>query len=350
MVQYNPNMNRIVTVIGGSGFVGRYVVRALAKRGYRMRVAVRRPDLAGHLQPLGYLGQILAMQANVRHRPSVERAVRGSHAVVNLVGILYERGRQRFDAVHAEAARVVADCARQAGVERLAHMSAIGADANSPSDYARSKALGEQGVLASFPEATIVRPSIVFGPEDQFFNRFAAMARISPVLPIVGGSTRFQPAFVGDVAEAFARIVDGQARGAIAYELGGPDVKTFRELLEFMLEVVGRKRWIVELPRSIANLQASILERLPGEPLLTRDQVRQLARDNIVSEEAVRDGRTFQGLGITPDSIHVVVPTYLARFRRSGQFTQRRPTRVGGNEVGYIGRIGSSGGEPTGGP
>jgi uncharacterized protein YbjT (DUF2867 family) len=350
MVQYNPNMNRVVTVIGGSGFVGRYVVRALAKRGYRMRVAVRRPELAGHLQPLGFLGQILAVQANVRHRPSVERAVRGSHAVVNLVGILYERGRQRFDAVHADAASVVAECARQAGVERLAHMSAIGADPNSPSDYAKSKALGEQGVLAGFPEATIVRPSIVFGPEDQFFNRFAAMARISPVLPIIGSGTRFQPAFVGDVAEAIARIVDGAARRAVAYELGGPDVKTFRELLEFMLDVVGRKRWIMELPQSIANLQASILERLPGQPLLTRDQVRQLTRDNIVSEEAVRDGRTFQELGITPDSIHVVVPTYLVRFRRSGQFTRQRPTRVSGNEAGYIGRMGSSGGEPTGRP
>src|SRR5437660_8049741 len=313
----------LVTVFGGSGFLGRHVVRALAKRGYRIRVAVRRPDLAGHLQPLGRVGQIHAVQANVRYPDSVAAAVRHAEIVINLVAVLFERGRQRFPAVHVEGADAVARAAAAAGA-RMIHVSAIGADANSPSQYARTKAAGEAAVRAAVAAATIFRPSIMFGPEDDFFNRFAAMARLSPVLPLVGGGhTRFQPVFVGDVAEAIARAADGEAAGGTTYELGGPEVKTFRELIEFVLATTGRRRLLLPLPFRLATLQATFLQFLPKPPL-TPDQVKLLQVDNVVSPEAERERRTLPALGIAPTTIEAIVPTYLWRFRKYGQFERRK--------------------------
>jgi len=321
----NP-FDKLITIYGGSGFLGRHVVRALAKRGYRVRNAVRRPDLAGHLQPLGRVGQIHSVQANLRDQASVGRAATGADVLINLVGILFERGRQRFDAVHAKGADLVANAARNQG-SALVHVSALGADANSSSVYARTKAEAERLVLSSVPSATIVRPSIMFGPEDQFFNRFAAIARMSPMLPLIGGGeTRFQPAFVGDVAEAIAMAVDGNATPGTVYELGGPEVRSFREILEFMLSVIERKRLLLPLPFGIAKLQAGFLQLLPT-PLLTPDQVELLRHDNVVSAAAEAEGRTFKAFGIQPDTMEAVVPSYLWRFRKTGQF-RVQPTGV----------------------
>src|SRR5215469_6260804 len=324
------NAETLITVFGGSGFLGRHVVQALAKRQYRIRVAVRRPDLAGHLQPLGRVGQIHAVQANVRHRPSVAAAVAGSDVVINLVGILFESGRQRFDTVQSFGAEGIA-LAAAAHDARMIHVSAIGAAGNSTAAYARAKWRGEQLVLAATPEATIFRPSILFGPNDDFFNRFAGIARLSPALPLVGGGhTRFQPAFAGDVAEAIAKAVDGATRPGSIYELGGPDVLTFKELMQFVLTTIERRRLLVPLPFGVAKLQAAgfeLVSKLPlrflSKPLLTRDQVELLRYDNVVSEAARRDGRTFEGLGITPQSVAAIVPTYLWRFRKAGQFGGR---------------------------
>lgn len=259
----NSPANQLVTVFGGSGFIGRHVVRALAKRGYRVRVACRRPDLAFFLQPLGNVGQIHAMQANLRYPDSVAAAVQGADAVVNLVGILTEGGKQRFDAVQAEGAAAIARAAKAEGITRFVQMSAIGADAASDSVYAQTKAAGEKAVLDVIPSAVILRPSIVFGPEDQFFNRFASLARIAPALPLVGGGgTKFQPVFVGDVAEAVALGVDGALKGGTIYELGGPQVSSFRDLLAFVCETTGRKRALVPLPFGVARIQAGVMEAL----------------------------------------------------------------------------------------
>jgi NADH dehydrogenase len=316
------DVNKLVTVFGGSGFIGRHVVRALAKRGYRIRVAVRRPELAGFLQPLGRVGQIHAVQANLRHPRSVEAAARDADVVVNLVGLLYERGRQRFDSVHARGAEAVALAAAAFGAS-LVHGSAIGADPESPSLYARSKSMGEKLVLAAMPEAVIMRPSIVFGPEDSFFNRFASLARFSPVLPLIGGgATRFQPVFVGDVAAAIAAAVDGSAKPGTIYELGGPEIRSFRELMEYTLAVIERRRLLPPLPFPLASLQASVLGLMP-KPLLTTDQVELLKRDNVVSGEAQRQGRTLKDLGIDPVALEAVVPSYLWRYRKAGQFSRR---------------------------
>jgi len=309
----------LVTVYGGSGFLGRHVVRALAKRHYRIRVAVRRPELANFLQPLGRVGQIHAVQANLRHAPSVESAARDAHALINLVGILFERGRQRFDAVHTYGAEQVA-LAANAQRARMVHVSAIGADANSSSAYARSKAHAEQLVLAAQPSTTIMRPSIMFGPEDDFFNRFAGVACVSPALPLIGGGlTRFQPVFVGDVAAAIADAVDGMARPGTIYELGGPDIRTFKELMQFVLATIERKRLLVTLPFPLAKAQATVLQYLPKPPL-TPDQVESLRNDNVVSQAAKDEGRTLQGLGMEPEPIEAIVPSYLWRFRKTGQF------------------------------
>lgn len=314
-----PENSKLVTVFGGSGFVGRHVVRALAKRGYRVRVAVRRPDLAGHLQPLGGVGQIQAVQANLRFRWSVDRAVEGADHVINLVGILFEAGGQNFDSVQDFGARAVAEAARAAGA-KLTHMSALGADANSPSAYAASKGQGEAAVLETAKDAVIIRPSIIFGPEDNFFNQFAAMARISMVLPLIGGGkTMFQPVYVGDVAEAIARSVDGELAGGKVYELGGAEVLTFRQCLERMLEVIERKRFLLPIPFWAARIQGAVLGLLPN-PLLTTDQVKLLESDNVVSDKAVKDGRTLTGIGIAPTSLAAILPTYLWRFRKSGQY------------------------------
>ncbi|HVV61813.1 MAG TPA: complex I NDUFA9 subunit family protein [Pseudolabrys sp.] len=316
------NSEILITVYGGSGFLGRHVVRALARRGYRIRVAVRRPELANHLQPLGRVGQIHAVQTNVRQPQSVEAAARDADVLINLVGILAESGRQRFEAVHTAAADAVAQAASARGA-RLVHVSAIGADSNSSSRYARTKAEGERLTLATVPLATIVRPSIIFGPEDSFFNRFAAMARFLPALPLIGGGeTRFQPVFVGDVAEAIAKAVDGETRGGTIYELGGPEVKTFKELMQFVLATIERKRLLIPVPFALARLNAMVLQYLPGAPL-TPDQVELLRRDNVVSEAARAEGRTLQGLGIEPEPIAAIVPTYLWRFRKTGQFRGR---------------------------
>jgi len=317
------NADTLVTIFGGSGFLGRHVVRALANRGYRIRVAVRRPELANFLQPLGSVGQIHAVQANVRYPRSIEAAVRGASIVINLVGILYERGAQRFDVVHGGGAERTSLAAAAFG-SRMIHVSAIGADENSSSAYARTKAQGEQSVFAAVPEAVIFRPSVLFGPEDDFFNRFAAMARFLPALPLVGGGlTKFQPVFVGDVAEAIALAVEGKARAGTIYELGGPEIRTFKQLMEYVLTTIGRKRLLVPLPFGLAKLQASLLQFLPKPPL-TPDQVELLKVDNIVSEMAKRDGRTLEGLGLAPTAIEAVVPTYLWRFRKSGQFQTSR--------------------------
>jgi uncharacterized protein YbjT (DUF2867 family) len=313
---------KLVTVFGGSGFLGRYVVRALAQRGWRVRAAVRRPDLAGQLQPYGAVGQIQAVQANLRpeFRWSVERAVEGSDAVVNLVGILSEWGKQTFASVQAEGAGIVAEAAKAAGIASLTHVSALSGAADSASVYARTKAAGEAAVRAAMPDAVIFRPSVVFGSDDNFFNKFASMAATLPVLPLIGGgATRFQPVYVVDVAEAVARSVEGQAKAGATYELGGPEIMTFKEILELVRTETGRNRPMVPLPYSIAKLKARVLQLLPN-PLLTVDQVELLKSDSVVSEAAAAAGLTLSGLGIQPHTVEAIVPAYLWRYRERGQF------------------------------
>lgn len=317
------NLPPLVTIFGGSGFVGRHVVRALAKRGYRIRVAVRRPDLGGHLQPLGNVGQISFVQANLRYRNSVDRAVEGADHVINCVGVLFERGRNTFEAVQDFGARAVAEAARAAGAT-LTHISAIGADAKSESRYARTKGRAEAAIMETLPEAIILRPSIIFGPEDDFFNKFAEMARFSPVLPLIGGGrTKFQPVYVTDVAEAVARAVDGKvARGKI-YELGGPQVLSFRDCLELLLKTIDRKRRFVSLPFGLASLLGSVSSLVPFiTPPLTADQVLLLKSDNVVSAKAEAEGRTLSGIGIEPTMLDSILPTYLVRYRPHGQYTR----------------------------
>lgn len=317
------NADTLITVYGGSGFLGRHVVRALAKRDYRIRVAVRRPELANFLQPLGRVGQIHAVQANLRHAPSVDAAARDAEAVINLVGILAEGGKQRFDSVHTYGAERVALAANAHGA-RLVHVSALGANENSPAHYARSKAAAEKLVSAAQPQAVIMRPSILFGPEDDFFNRFATLARISPVLPLIGGGkTKFQPVFVGDVATAIADAVDGKLRAGTTYELGGPEVLTFRQVMQFVLATIERKRLLVPLPFFAANIKAMFLQFAPSPLTLTPDQVEMLKGDNIVSEAAKAEGRTLQAIGIEGEPVEAIVPSYLWRFRRAGQFRSR---------------------------
>jgi NADH dehydrogenase len=317
------NQDTLVTVFGGSGFLGRHVVRALAKRDYRIRVAVRRPELAGHLQPLGRVGQIHAVQANVRYPASVEAAMRDSLLAINLVGILTESGEQTFQAVQGAGAGTVANAARATGA-KLVHVSAIGADAQSASRYARAKAAGEQAVLAATPDATIMRPSVVFGPEDQFTNRFAALARMAPALPLIGGGvTRLQPVYVGDIATAVADAADGKTKPGGVYELGGPEVLTMREIMETILAIIERKRMLLSLPFGLAKLQAAFLQFAPGALKLTPDQVELLRLDNIVSDAAKAAGLTLSGLGIMPDSMEAIAPQYLWRFRAAGQFQRK---------------------------
>lgn len=313
--------SKLVTIFGGSGFLGRHITRALARQGHRIRVAVRRPDLAGHVQPLGTPGQIMPVQANLRYPESVEAACDGADVVINLVGVLYSSGGQSFSALHANGARVVARAAKNAGATQLIQMSAIGADEESASEYARTKAQGEVAARDEFPGATIIRPSIVFGPEDNFFNQFAGMARFSPVLPLIGGGeTRFQPVFVGDVAAAVARLVATGEGDGKTFEFGGPAQHTFRELLAYVLEVTGRKRLLVPVPFPVARIMGTVFGLLPN-PLLTADQVELLKTDNVVSEAAIADGRILQGLGIEPEPIEAVVPGYLYRYRKAGQFS-----------------------------
>jgi len=314
-------MQDLVTVFGGSGFIGSQVVRALAKQGRRVRVAVRQPHLAHTMRLMGDVGQIEVVQANVRDEASVRRALTGARGAINLVGVLYETGRQKFDAIHVDGARNIAAAARDLGVERLVHLSALGADEGSASKYARSKAAGEAAVRAAFPEAVIIRPSVVFGQGDGFFNKFAEMAVISPVLPLIGGgATRFQPVFLGDVAKAISRAAGEAGHAGATYELGGPAVYSFREVLELILKETERRRILLPLPFPVARLIGSLCAPLafftPVAPPLTSDQVELLKIDNVVS--GALPG--LEALGITPTTVEAILPTYLYRFRKGGQF------------------------------
>ena len=303
------------TVFGGAGFIGRYIVKRLAARGFVVRVAGRDPERALALKPMGVPGQIVPVRASVTDPRAVAAAVAGASVVVNCVGILFESAGARFAAVQGEAPGIVGRAAAEAAVARVIHLSAIGADASSPSVYARTKAAGEASLRAAFPAATILRPSIVFGPEDGFFNRFGAMARLLPVLPVYGGGrTRFQPVYVGDVADAVIAVLDRPESAGRTYELGGPRVYTFRELIEYILAETGRRRLILDLPFSVGALQARLFELLPRPPL-TRDQLLLLQRDNVVSEGAL----TFSDLGITPKALEAIVPSYLVQYRAGGR-------------------------------
>jgi uncharacterized protein YbjT (DUF2867 family) len=315
-------MSKLVTIFGGSGFVGRYIARRMAKEGWRVRVAVRRPNEALFVRPYGTPGQVEPLACNIRDDASVRAMIHGADAVVNCVGILNRSGKNTFDAVQAEGAGRIARIAAEAGVAQLVHVSAIGADAQSDSDYARSKAEGEAAVLAAFPSAVILRPSIIFGTEDGFFNRFAGMTRMGPILPVVGAGTRFQPVHVDDVARAAVKGVLGQAAPGI-YELGGPDVDTFRGLMGRMLKVVQRRRAVINVPFFMARIMGfgfdmvqAVTLGLIENKMITRDQVRNLARDNVVAPGA----RGFADLGISPTSMEAVLPEYLWRFRASGQY------------------------------
>ena len=316
-------MSKLVTIYGGSGFVGRYIARRMAKEGWRVRVAVRRPNEANFVKPYGVVGQVEPVLCNVRDDASVASVMQGADAVVNCVGILAPNGKNTFDSVQAEGAERIARIAANEGVAQFVHISAIGADENSDSDYSRTKAQGEQGVLKHMPDAMILRPSIVFGQEDQFFNRFATMTRMGPVLPVVGANTKFQPVHVDDVAAAAVQGILGTASGGI-YELGGPDVRTFRELMATMLDVIRRRRLVLNIPFPIAKVMALGFDAahfcsfglVPAQ--ITRDQVRSLAVDNIVGE----DVKSFADLGIAPVSISSVLPEYLWPFRPSGQYSE----------------------------
>ena len=321
--------NGQVTVFGGSGFLGRHVIRALSRGGFRIIAGCRRPELANYLIPAGRVGQIQPVQTNVRHPASLTAALRNAQVAVNLVGILTESGDQSFEAVHVSGARAMAKAARDAGVRRFVQVSAIGADPAAASRYARSKARAEEAVREIYPDAVILRPSVVFGPEDDFFNRFAAMARFSPALPLIGGGhTRFQPVFVGDVADAVAKAAEGGARPGTVYELGGPGIKTFKELMEYICHVTQRRRALVPVPFGVMRYPAAVTETadrlllglFPKTLLMTRDQLTLLERDNVVSAEAVAEGRTLQGLDNEPRAIESIVPNYLYRFRKHGQF------------------------------
>ena len=324
--------DRLVTVFGGSGFVGRHVVRELANRGWRVRVACRRPDLAFFLQPLGRVGQVVAIQANVRDARSVAAAVQGADAVVNLVGVLAESGRQSFEAVHGFGAGLIGKAATEAGIRSVVHVSAIGADLESSAAYARTKARGEAAIREAAPDTIIFRPSIIFGPEDGFFNRFAAMARIMPVLPLVGADTKFQPVFVGDVATAIADALGGKIKAGSTYELGGPEVATFKDLVAYVCEVAGRKRLLAPLPFGAGRAMALVTEIVsklslglfPAMLTTTRDQVEMLRTDNVVSEAARAEGRTLEGLGVETESFRAIAPTYLWRYRATGQYDSRK--------------------------
>lgn len=315
MTQTTP----IVTIIGGSGFVGRYIAQRMARRGWRVRVACRRPNQALFVKPYGVVGQVEPVQCNIRDDASMRRVIQGATAVVNCVGVLWESGRNTFDAAQTEGAARFARVASEEGVERMVHISAIGADANSPSNYARTKAEGEAAVLKACPDAVILRPSIVFGTEDQFFNQFAGLCRLTPVLPLVGADTRFQPVWVEDVAEAAARGATGEAAPG-TYELGGPYVATFRECMEKMLKIIRRRRVIAGIPLFLARIKAWFLQKtawIGVQPLLTVDQVKLLAKDNVVSDDA----KGFVDLGITPTAMDAVLETYLYAYRPYGQYT-----------------------------
>lgn len=304
---------RVATVFGGSGFIGRYVVKRLAQRGYVVRVAVRDPEGALFLKPMGAVGQIVPLFAPLTREPLVRRAVEGAEVVVNCVGILTETGGRTYGGVHTDGPQLIARASADAGVQRLVHISAIGADPDSRSRYGASKGLGDQAVMTAFPRATILRPSLVFGPEDGFFNRFAEIARLSPVMPVISGNTKMQPVYVGDVADAvMAALADPATEGKI-YQLGGPEVLAFRDILKLILKMTNRERPLFEVPPGLASFQASIMQHLPGKPL-TPDQLIMLGQDNVVPQGAFG----LAELGIVPTPIELIVPTYLARFQPGG--------------------------------
>ena len=324
-------MTKLVTIYGGSGFVGRYISWHLARRGWRIRVAVRRPNEALFVRPYGVVGQVEPVFCNIRDDASVASVMTEADAVVNCVGVLAEDGRNSFDAVQAEGAGRIARLAAERGITRMVHLSAIGADAASDSGYARSKAAGEAAVLSALPDAVILRPSLVFGTEDKFFNRFASMARFGPILPVVGAATRFQPVYVDDVARVAVKGVEGEIPGGI-YELGGPEVATFRELMQKMLGVIQRRRMILNVPFWAAGLQASALDLagkvslgLWSNDVLTRDQVRLLRRDNVVAPDA----KGFAELGIEPTAMESVLESYLYRYRPHGQYDAIQQSAAG---------------------
>ncbi len=324
-------MSKLVTIFGGSGFVGRYIARRMAREGWRVRVAVRRPTEAGFVRTYGAVGQVEPVLCNIRDENSVRAALAGADAAVNCVGILFEQGPNRFDAVQAEGPARVARLAAAEGVARLVQISAIGADAGSDSAYGRSKAAGETAVLQAFPDAVILRPSIIFGTEDQFFNRFAGMTRFSPFLMVAGANSRFQPVYVDDVAKAAAMAAMGEVEPGL-YELGGPEVKSFRELMQMMLAEIRRKRVIVNMPWFMAHAVAGALSVLQAVTLglftnavLTRDQLRNLARDNVVADGA----KGFADLGIAPTPMELILPDYLWRFRATGQYRAIRESADG---------------------
>jgi NADH dehydrogenase len=307
---------RLVTIFGGSGFLGRHMVRALANDGWRIRVAVRRPNNALFLKPMGRVGQIQIVKANVQDEEAVRSALKGAEAAINLVAVLYQSGNQRFESLHVEAAERIARLASEMGVQRLLHVSALGVERNTRARYAVTKTLGEARVRERFPQATIFRPSVVFGPEDQLFNRFAALARLSPMLPLIGGGgTKFQPVFVGDVARAAAKVLADPATAGKTYELGGPEIMTLKQIMELVLKETRRNRILLPVPFGLARAKALVLGLFPN-PLLTFDQVRLLETDNVVSEGAP----SFRELGILPEATAAIVPSYLWRFRKHGEF------------------------------
>lgn len=315
-------MSKLVTIYGGSGFVGRYIARRMAKQGWRVRVAVRRPNEALYVKPYGAVGQVEPILCNIRDDDSVRAAMRGADAVVNCVGVLVSLGKNSFDAVQAEGAGRIARIAAEEGVGQLVHLSAIGADAGSNCDYKRTKAEGEAAILTSFPGAVILRPSIIFGTEDEFFNRFAGMAALmGPVLPVVGANSRFQPVHVDDVAAAAEKAVLGQVAAGV-YELGGPDVDTMRGLMHRMLEVIQRRRGVVNIPFWVARIMGwgfDMVQKVSFglvPAMLSRDQVKALREDNVVSDDA----KSFADLSIQPKAMGAILPDYLWRFRPSGQY------------------------------
>jgi NADH dehydrogenase len=312
----------LVTIFGGSGFVGTQVVQLLAQAGYRVRVAVRRPDLAGHVRPLGSVGQIVPVQANLRNKESVRAAVKGAAIVINLAAIGIEKGKQRFRAVNVMGARNVAEAARDAGAGRLIQMSVLGASEDSSSLFNRSRAMGETEVLKLFPSAVIFRASIIFGVGDDFFNMLGQLSRLLPVMPVFSGKTKFQPVYVGDVAEAIAAAVEGRAKPGAVYELGGPDVLSNHKLTEMVLHYTNRKNPILPLPAAIGGLLAIPMGLMP-KPMLTADRVRLLGIDNVVSDAAVTEGRTLAAFGIAPRPLEAVLPSYLWRFSQNGQFDRQ---------------------------
>ncbi len=308
---------RVATVFGGSGFIGRYVVKRLAQQGYVVRVAVRDPEAALFLKPMGAVGQVVPLYASVTNEGTVHRAIAGAEVVVNLVGALSESRAASFQAVHTEGAERIARISAASGVQRLVHVSAIGADPASRSRYGATKGNAETAVLAAFPTATILRPSIVFGAEDKFFNRFAEIARIAPFMPVISGGTRMQPVFVGDVADAVMAALANDAAMGKTYELGGPQVWTFREILAFILKQTKRQKRLIDIPMGIARMQASIMQHMPGQPL-TPDQLLMLSKDNVVAPGALG----LADFGITPTPAELVVPAYLSRYQPGGG---RRP-------------------------